>query len=412
MLVPKLRFKREDGSEYPTWKSGTIGDYYIFKNGLNKEKSAFGQGTPIINYTDVFKNRLLTSKIIKGRVTLNDKEIENHSAVYGDVFFTRTSETLDEVGFCGALIEHIQDCVFSGFLLRGRPKDDTSISPNFAGYYFMTKPIREEIISKSSITTRALTNGRNLSAVNVKIPCLEEQQKIADFLSTIDEVIAQSEAEVQNLEQQKKAAMQKIFSQEVRFKREDGTEYPKWENKPLSEICDVRDGTHDSPKYVGEGFPLVTSKNLTKYGTIDFTNVNFIKEDDYNMINVRSKVDIGDILFGMIGTIGKPVLVNSVGFAIKNVALLKPLYINNAYLFYYLQSDDVEKAFRYKQTGNTQKFIALSTIRQIKIVVPYIEEQQKIADFLSTYDEAIHYAKQELDKWKELKKGLLQQMFV
>ena len=117
MLVPKLRFKREDGTNYPNWISGTIGDYYVFKNGLNKEKTAFGQGTPIINYTDVFKNRLLTSKIIKGRVTLSDKEIENHNAVYGDVFFTRTSETLDEVGFCGALIEDISSCVFSGFLL-------------------------------------------------------------------------------------------------------------------------------------------------------------------------------------------------------------------------------------------------------------------------------------------------------
>lgn len=394
MLVPKLRFKREDGSEYPTWKSGTIGDYYIFKNGLNKEKSAFGQGTPIINYTDVFKNRLLTSKIIKGRVTLNDKEIENHSAVYGDVFFTRTSETLDEVGFCGALIEHIQDCVFSGFLLRGRPKDDTSISPNFAGYYFMTKPIREEIISKSSITTRALTNGRNLSAVNVKIPCLEEQQKIADFLSTVDEVITQSEAEVQNLEQQKKAAMQKIFSQEVRFKREDGTDYPEWEEKELGDFCNIKTGK---------------------------LNANAMKENGkYRFYTCASEVYYIDtyafdtealLISGNGANVGYVHYYKGKFNAYQRTYVLDDFSENILYVKAYLDFALKNRIDEEKHSGNVP-YIVLNTLAKMIIVVPCLEEQQKIADFLSAYDEAISYAKQELDKWKELKKGLLQQMFV
>ena len=341
MLVPKLRFKCEDGTEYPEWEEKRVGEILTLCHGKDYKHLKKGD-IPVMG----------TGGVI---TYVNEALCDWQCVCIG------RKGTIDRPYFMDKPFWSVDTLFYS------KPVSDNM--PKFQYYLFqnINWQLYNEASGVPSLSASTIEN------VKVKVPDIEEQQKIADFLSTIDEVIAQSEAEVQNLEQQKKAAMQKIFSQEVRFKREDGTEYPKWENKPLSEICDVRDGTHDSPKYVGEGFPLVTSKNLTKYGTIDFTNVNFIKEDDYNMINVRSKVDIGDILFGMIGTIGKPVLVNSVGFAIKNVALLKPLYINNAYLFYYLQSDDVEKAFRYKQTGNTQKFIALSTIRQIKIVVPYIE---------------------------------------
>ena len=89
-------------------------------------------------------------------------------------------------------------------------------------------------------------------------------------------------------------------------------------------LSDVRDGTHYSPTYVSNGYPFITSKNLNDDGTIDFENVNYISTEDYNEFSKRSKPNKGDILFGMIGTIGKPVLVNTdIEFAIKNVALIK-----------------------------------------------------------------------------------------
>ena len=403
-----MRFKREDGTDYPEWESGTIGDYYVFKNGLNKEKAAFGQGTPIINYTDVFKNRLLTAKIIKGRVTLNEKEIENHNAMYGDVFLTRTSETLDEVGFCGALIEEIQDCVFSGFLLRGRLKDSTSIFPHFAGYYFMTKPIREEIISKSSITTRALPNGRNLSAVNVRMPHIEEQQKIAVFLSAVDEVIAQSEAEVQNLEQQKKAAMQKIYSQEVRFKREDGTDYPEWEEKAITDLCeDIVGGSTpstDNKAYWSGDIVWVSSSDLENNNIHHLSMTRFITENaitnsatkriPYNSILIVSRVGVGKV------AIAPCELCTSQDFTNLVNPICNPIFLG------YLLSLTMQIKANGVQ-GTSIKGVTAKEIKQYYLSIPHIEEQQKIADFLSAYDEAINYAKQELDKWKELKKGLL-----
>ena len=95
------------------------------------------------------------------------------------------------------------------------------------------------------------------------------------------------------------------------------------EKVKLGDICDVRDGTHNSPKYHDSGYPLVTSKNLSK-GFVDFTDCNLISKEDYDKINIRSKVDVGDILMPMIGTVGNPVIVQiEPEFAIKNVALIK-----------------------------------------------------------------------------------------
>lgn len=402
MTQPRLRFKREDGTNYPDWKSGIIGDYYTFKNGLNKEKTAFGKGTPIINYTDVFKNRLLIAKNIRGRVTLSEKEIENHSAKLGDVFFTRTSETLDEVGFCGALIEEIPNCVFSGFLLRGRPIEASLTTPDFAGYYFMTMPIRQEIISKSSITTRALTNGRNLSAVNIKMPCLEEQQKIADFLSTVDEIIAQSEAEVQNLEQQKKAAMQKIFSQEVRFRREDGTSYPNWDEYLLQDISFYVTATA-----VGNKASFVGTENMKK----GCKGVLFDTDGNSEVQGVKYQVN--DILVSNIRPyLQKAWKADRNGICSTDVLCIRGNNgIDSNFLYDLIANDNFFDYVMQGAKGTKMPRGDKRHIMNMPVALPCLEEQQKIADFLSTNDEAISYAKQELDKWKEIKKGLLQQMF-
>lgn len=407
MLVPKLRFKREDGAGYPEWEEKPLSNYLYENKDRNRNNEYSKQDVLSVSGDYGVVNQIE----FQGRSFAGTDVSLYHILYSGDIVYTKSPLKANPYGIikfnCGK--SGIVSTLYAVYHCK------PSVDGKFVEYYFdndlKLNHYLKPLVNIGSKHDMKINNEYALSGY-VVFPCLEEQQKIADLLSTVDEVIAQSEAEVQNLQQQKKTVMQKIFSQEVRFKREDGTEYPEWEEKTLSELCDVRDGTHDSPKYVKNGFPLVTSKNLTKYGTIDFYNINFISEEDYNIINNRSKVNIGDILFGMIGTIGKPVLVKSTGFAIKNVALLKPLYIDNSFLFYYLQSDKVEKIFRYEQTGNTQKFIALNTIRQLKIIVPHKEEQQKIADFLSTYDETISYAKKELDKWKELKKGLLQQMFV
>lgn len=186
----------------------------------------------------------------------------------------------------------------------------------------------------------------------------------------------------------------------------------EWEVEKLGEVCDVRDGTHDSPKYHAEGVPFITSKNL-KNGKIDLTEVNFISEQDHINFSKRSNVENGDILFGMIGTVGSPVIVNtSFKFSIKNVALLKfsNNVLNNVFTLNLINSELIEKQFRMSSNGGVQSFVALGTIRKLIIPLPPIQEQQKIADILSIVDEKIDCIDEQIEKTQELKKGLMQKL--
>lgn len=162
-----------------------VGDLFEIKNGLNKEKEAFGKGTPIVNFTDVFNKRYLTSDMLKGKVTLSDSEIERYKVQKGDVFFTRTSETKEEVGMSSTVIEDIPECTFSGFVLRARPLTDLLL-PKFCAYYFSTNQVRNNIVRYASFTTRATTSGPKLSKIPVPIISKEKQQWIVDILDRFD----------------------------------------------------------------------------------------------------------------------------------------------------------------------------------------------------------------------------------
>ena len=146
----------------------------------------------------------------------------------------------------------------------------------------------------------------------------------------------------------------------------------------LGNVFDVRDGTHDTPKYYPQGIPLVTSKNLCN-GDISYDNVKFISQDDANKINERSFVDNGDILFGMIGTIGKPVIVNkTIEFCIKNVALIKNIFNQDIKYYYYLLLA-MEEFMNKNASGGVQPFVSLNYIRNLLIPLPPIKEQERIA---------------------------------
>jgi len=152
-----------------------------------------------------------------------------------------------------------------------------------------------------------------------------------------------------------------------------------WEWVRLNNALDVRDGTHDTPKYVDIGYPLITSKNLYT-GILSFEDVKLISEEDYRKINDRSKVDIGDILFAMIGSIGNPVIVDcDKEFSIKNVALFK-FYLTDKprsrYLHYFLKQ--AQEIMKDNSSGAVQSFVSLGFLRNYLIPIPPIAEQRRI----------------------------------
>jgi type I restriction enzyme, S subunit len=184
-----------------------------------------------------------------------------------------------------------------------------------------------------------------------------------------------------------------------------------WEQRLMSDVKDVRDGTHDSPKYHSEGHPLVTSKNLTEHG-LDMTNVSLISDEDFNAINHRSKVDVGDIIFGMIGTIGNPIILKRDDFAIKNVALIKrDGEVENEFLIQLLKSPLFDRYIKKENAGGTQKFLGLSQIRNFEFLVPSKAEQEKISKFFYELDHLIALHQRKLGHLQDEKKSLLQKMF-
>ena len=187
-----------------------------------------------------------------------------------------------------------------------------------------------------------------------------------------------------------------------------------WDKYKIGELCDVRDGTHDSPQYYSKGYPLVTSKNVSA-GKIDLSDCSLICEDDYQKINQRSKVDYGDILMPMIGTVGNPVIVDlEPEFAIKNVALIKfkeNSRVLNTFVKALLESDYFENAVISKIRGGTQKFISLGDIRKLEICLPPIEVQESFKEFAYHVNKSKVAVQKALDEAQTLFDSLMQEYF-
>jgi len=223
-----------------------------------------------------------------------------------------------------------------------------------------------------------------LKDVEINYPDSVKQEKIVDILDRVSDVIEKRKAELSYLDTLIKARFVEMFG-DMTLARND------WEKLLLCDVCDVRDGTHDSPKYFTEGYPLITSKNVSG-GKIDFSDCNLICEEDYNKINQRSKVDVGDILMPMIGTVGKPVIVDSQKkFAIKNVALIKfreNSAVVNSFIKVLLESDYFDREVINKVRGGTQKFISLGDIRKLNFCLPPIKLQNQFAAFVNEIDKS------------------------
>ena len=193
------------------WEIKAIGEMFAFKNGVSKGKEYFGHGVPIVNFTDVFNKPRITPDVLKGRVAMDRHEIDSFAVKSGDVFFTRTSETPEEIGMAAVVIGEFVDTVFSGFVLRGRPISE-DLEDEFKVFCFRTDAIRKRIVGDCSYTTRALTNGTKLSAIKMGVPSKCEQQRIAERLSAIDAKIADELAVVAKYRKVKTGLMARLLT--------------------------------------------------------------------------------------------------------------------------------------------------------------------------------------------------------
>ena len=260
-----------------------------------------------------------------------------------------------------------------------------NISFNFYRTFFATSTVNQ--------LTAAIFNG-----IEVPLPSISEQQKIADFLdkktAQLDKIKALLGEQIQKLKDYRASliyeTVTKGLDKTVPMK-DSGIDWigkvPQgWGVSKLKNLLKIKDGTHDTPSYVDSGIPLITTKNINSFSNyIDFSTAKNISYKDYILINRRSDVEYGDVLMPMIGTVGGAVQVTTINsFSIKNVALFKTGFdlIMSKYLYYQLNSALVNDQLEFLMSGGVQSFVSISILEQLQIINPSEKDKKKIVRFL------------------------------
>lgn len=395
MGVPKLRFKADDGSDFPDWTFRTFGSVV----------EEFNDRTTTEN------EDVLLSCAIDG-MYLNS-EFFGHQRGASNIGYKKITK--------GALILSMQNLHLGNANVNTRFEHGI-VSPAYKTFHivgclteFMSAWVKRHAARKffyDATTVGASQCRRNvdweeLYQQTIAVPSPSEQRKIADLLSAVDDVIAAQEAEVAAWEKRKKGVMQKLFSQEVRFKADDGSDFPDWEKMTLGDVGSVA----MCKRVFKEQTREVGDVPFFKIGTFGGVPDAYISKSLFDELKSKyAYPEVGTILLSASGTIGRQVEYKGEDayYQDSNIVWLKhDDTVLNSYL---KQFYSVVKWQGLE--GSTIKRLYNKTILDTPFYRPSLPEQRKIADCLALLDDVIAKAKDELDAWRELKKGLLQQMFV
>ncbi|WP_017388676.1 restriction endonuclease subunit S [Acinetobacter calcoaceticus] len=391
MSVPKLRFKEFDGE----WAKTSFQDLFIFKNGVNASKEQYGSGIKFINVLDIINNpNGITYDSIIGSVDITSKEIDKNLVKYGDVLFQRSSETREEVGQSNVYLGK-EPVVFGGFVIRGSAQKE--YDPIFMNGLLKTDSLRDQITQLSGGSTRFNIGQDSLNKVTAYLPSKLEQTKIASFLSTVDEKISQLIQKHELLSQYKQGMMQQLFSQQIRFKADDGSEFGEWENLYIGDLCKITTGNKDTQNKVNNGaYPFFVRSQTVE-------QINSYSMDCEAVLTSGDGVGVGKNYHYINGKFDFHQRVYCL-YDFSEIVLGKYLYIYFSSFFY----DRVKRL----SAKNSVDSVRMDMISKMQIQLPCLEEQIKISNFFSAIDQKIEVVAQQIEQAKQWKKGLLQQMFV
>lgn len=407
--IPEGYKQTEIGVIPEDWEVKDLGSFMVFKNGLNKAKEFFGYGTPIVNYMDVYKSGAIQPYNIAGKVFVTSDEIRNYSAIKGDVFFTRTSETVEEIGLSSVLIDDIEDAVFSGFVLRARLKKKT-LENSYMKYCFRSKSTRNQIQGTASYTTRALTNGKLLSNVLIPIPPKKEQNAIATALSDVDNLIQSLEKFIAKKEAVKTGTMQQLLTGKTRLPefatRDDGsvkgfkqTELGRipedWGVDFIKNVVKITTGDKNTQDKIVTGkYPFfVRSQTIERINTYSFDGEAVLTAGDgvgtgkiYHYIN--GKFDYHQRVYLMYG------------FGDK---------LDGYYFYLYFSNNFYDRIMSMTAKSSVDS-VRREMIADMQIALPSKPEQTAVATILSDMDTEIQVLQQRLEKTRDIKQGMMQQL--
>lgn len=409
MNEPKLRFKKDDGSQFPDWEEKKLGD--ITEKVVRKDENStadvrmISQGNGFILQSDKYSKENAGQSLKKYTLLKRDEFAYNHGA-----------SKVKPYGVCYRLCESDEarvPYVYHTFKLI----DDDSNFWNYAlNTSYMDRQLKKMVSSGARMDGLLNIGYDTYMSINVHAPSLPEQHKIASLFTELDALIQSAEKELEGYRELKQGMLQKMFPKkgettpEIRFPEFSGD----WKQRKLGDIALVSTGCpFDSKDFSDDGdFLVITNGNIQDTSpVVDNSLGNRISIDD-NKIKSAYLLDIGDVLVTMDGTVGRTakVIINGQILA-QRVGRLKALN-NSSFLYQWLNTGAFSKEMSILSHGGTIKHISLDEIRSYEAMIPQNDkEQEKIGKYFDNLDNLITSQQQELDGYKELKKGLLQQMF-
>lgn len=420
--IPDLRFPEFDNE----WNQLIFGDLYQFytTNSLSRDKLNYDKGEiKNIHYGDIH-TKFKTHFFLKNEyIPWINKDVdlskikESSFCKEGDLVMADASEDYHDIGKTIELIDLDNTKILAGLhTLLARPITENTKN-GFVGHLLKSWKVRKQIMTIAQGTKVLGISTKRMVKIKINIPSISEQTKIANFLSLVDARITKLTKKKTLLEQYKKGIMQKIFSQQIRFKDENGNDFPEWETKTLGDITtSIRNGLSISQNLSKTGFKVTRIETISD-GTINLNKVGYV-DTDQNIDNYKLK--IGNVLFSNINSvvhIGKVAYVNQDHNLYHGMNLLNISFneVSNLplFMFYQLKSKKLKVYFeRICNKAVNQASINQTDLKKTKLQVPPLSEQTKITHFLTAIDKKINFVNQQIEENNTYKKGLLQKMFI
>ena len=402
--IPQLRFPEFSGE----WEDGKLGNYGNLINGLTYSPD---------NIVDEGLLVLRSSNVQNGQIYLNDNVYVNLDV--DDTALTREDDILicvrngskRLIGKSTIINKNLPKSTHGAFMTVFRGE-----SNKFISHWFHSSIYYKEVHKNLGATINSI-NGSNLKKFKTIFPAKSEQQKIASFLTAVDTKIEQLSKKQALLGSWKKGLMQQIFSQAIRFKADDGSAFPVWEEKNIVELAKTSIGlvTSMTPYYVDKGVPLIRNNDIFQN---KIRKEKLIRLDyEFDQLNKNRRLFTNDIVTVHTGNIGASAVIDEElngcqGFATLNTRIKNQNEISSSFLCWYYNSTRNIKYALSMATGDGRSNYNLKDFNKATIPVPSLPEQTKIAAFLTAADNKIEQVGKQFDESKQFKKALLQQMFV
>lgn len=355
-----------------SWEKIKLVELYTVHNGLSKGRQFFGSGYPFLSFSTVFNNYFIPPEL-PDLVQSTEKEQQDYSIRRGDVFVTRTSETSDELGMSCVALRNYPCATYNGFTKRMRPIDQERVLPEYIGYYMRMPSFRVEFQSFSTMTTRASLRNEDLLGLEVILPPIDVQERIAKILSAYDDLIENNQKQIRLLEE----AAQRLYKEwfvDLHFPGYENTPIingiPQgWRLDEVKSVVSLLSGyAFKSSNFVDNGkYKIVTIKNVQD-GNFDGENVNSIAEIPSKM-PTHCILNDGDILLSLTGNVGRICLVNGENYLLnQRVAKLNSKY--PAYSYCLFRSKEMFDAMNNLANGAAQQNLSPIRTENMRILIP------------------------------------------